>query len=224
MTVSDTGLGIPREILPRIFEPFFTTKESGKGTGLGLAMVFGIVEQHHGKIEVESEAGHGTTFRVFFPALQRFPCEAPAVLPKRPNGGNGEVILIVEDDLLASALARTVLERYGYRILDAETAAAALEHWRNHHPVIDVLLTGFIIPGGMSGADLADKFLADKPSLKVIYTSGYSHAIIAPRLSRDPGRKFLQKPYTVSRLAATVRECLDEAATPPEHDQESAPS
>lgn len=209
MQVCDTGCGIPRGTLPRIFEPFFTTKEDGKGTGLGLATVFGIVEQHHGKIEVESELNKGTTFKVFFPALQSLPVEAPAAPRPRPNWGNGELVLIVEDDLLVSALARTVLERYNYRILEAATTSAALAVWKEHHAVIDLLLTDFIIPGGISGPDLADKFLSDKPSLKVIYTSGYTDSIVAPRLSRHPGRRFLQKPFSVSDLTSTVRECLE---------------
>jgi len=182
-----------------------------KGTGLGLATVFGIVEQHRGWVEVESKVGQGTIFRVFLPALQRL-VEKPAAEAKKEaiRGGN-EVILLVEDDRPVRELARDVLERHGYRVLEAPAAAAALEIWKARNPEIDLLFTDLIMPGGMSGRDLANLLKASKPSLKVIYSSGYSDDVVYGHLRLDPGRNFLQKPYSTFDLAATVRRCLDDS-------------
>jgi len=209
LTVKDTGCGIPPENQSRIFEPFFTTKEVGKGTGLGLATVFGIVEQHGGWIELESAVGSGSTFRVFFPAAQSVTADAvaDAVAPRSLNGH--EVILLVEDEDCLRIVTRLALEQYGYRVLAATTPAAALKIWEKESAQIDLLLTDLIMPGGMSGRELAERLLAERPALKVIYTSGYSEDLVSRHLDLDPGRAFLQKPCSSAALATAVRQCLD---------------
>ena len=212
LTIADSGCGIAPENLSHIFEPFFTTKEVGKGTGLGLATVFGIVEQHHGWIEVESKVDEGTIFRVFLPALQCLAQKPAAEVKQEEIRGGNEVILLVEDDPPLRGLAQVVLERYGYRVLEASTAAAALEIWRAQRLEIDLLLTDLIMPGGTSGQELASQLQADKPGLKVIYSSGYSDNVVSRHMRLAPGRNFLQKPYSTSNLAATVRRCLDESS------------
>ena len=209
LTVSDTGEGIPPENLERIFEPFFTTKEVGKGTGLGLATVFGIVEQHRGWIEVDSEVNRGTSFRVFLPA-----CDGPAALhaddSKRiATKGGDESILLVEDEKPLRIIASMVLQQQGYKVFAAENPEAAMEIWKQRNGAIDLVLTDLIMPGGTSGRELAERLLAEKPTLKVIYTSGYSEDIISRHLQSDTGAVFLQKPCGSATLLAAIRECLD---------------
>ncbi|MBC8096957.1 MAG: PAS domain-containing protein [Akkermansiaceae bacterium] len=208
--ISDTGCGIPQENLSRIFEPFFTTKEVGKGTGLGLATVFGIVEQHHGWIEVTSEAGQGSTFQIFLPAIEA-PLNRPAAaVNKLTVRGGTETILLVEDEPMVRRLARVILERHGYHLLEADSAAAALQRWHERRRPIDLLLTDLIMPGGMSGRELGDQLTGLQPGLKVIYTSGYSDDIVNRQLNLDAGRNFLAKPYSAFALATTIRRRLDE--------------
>jgi PAS domain S-box-containing protein len=208
LSVTDSGCGIPPENLRRVFEPFFTTKPEGKGSGLGLATVFGIVRQHGGWVEAASTVGKGTTFQVFLSALQ-------APLRKTSRGekeampqGRGETILLVEDEDMLRILARTVLERCGYEVLEAVTAADALEHWASHSGRIDLLLTDCVLPGGTSGLDLMETLRKDDPNLRMIYTSGYSHDVICDHL-RAEGGEFLKKPYSARVLAQIVRSCLD---------------
>jgi PAS domain S-box-containing protein len=212
LAVSDTGCGIAPEHLPRIFEPFFTTKEVGRGTGLGLATVFGIVQQHKGWIEVTSEVDRGTEFRVFLPAREGAAVQAPAAAPStaEPESVAGsETILLVEDDAAVRRLARTVLGRRGYRVLEADSGVSALQLWSSHAVRVDLLLTDMVMPGGMSGHELAQQILSRQPGLKVVYTSGYSNDIVTHRLHLEHGRNFLPKPYPADELAATVRRCLD---------------
>ncbi|MEW5975736.1 MAG: PAS domain-containing protein [Acidobacteriota bacterium] len=209
LSVKDTGCGIASEILPRIFEPFFTTKEVGRGTGLGLATVFGIVEQHQGWIEVASSVGEGSTFRIFLPASETNDKPIQGSVLKSVSGGN-ETILIVEDEPSVRALARAVLERHGYRVLEAASATEGLKHWEASGGNVDLLLTDLILPGGMSGRELALKLLESKPQLKVIYSSGYSNDMMSQQLQLDPKSNFLQKPYPALGLAAAVRRRLDE--------------
>jgi CheY-like chemotaxis protein len=209
LSVADTGAGIAPEILPRIFEPFFTTKEAGKGTGLGLATVHGIVKQHHGWITVTSETGRGATFRVYLPATpksQTVPQKAEAMA--RMPGGN-ETILIVEDEASLRLLMGNVLQRCGYTVLRAESGVAALKIWNECKQPVHLLFTDLVMPDGMSGFDLADRLHAGHPELKVIFTSGYS-ARAGTRVPLVEGRNFLQKPYSSQKLALTVRNCLDE--------------
>ncbi len=213
LSVTDTGCGIAPADIPRIFEPFFTTKETGKGTGLGLATVFAIVQQHHGWIEVDSEVGRGSTFRVFIPAVHRTSRSLPREAAAPAVRGGVETILLVEDDPSVRALSRAVLERYGYTVLEADSAATAIAVWQDA-PEIDLLLTDLVMPGGMSGRELADALSARRPQLRIIYVSGYSPDLVSRLLQLDPGRRLLSKPYTSAELATTVRQALDEPRLP----------
>lgn len=209
LSVSDTGKGIPPGILPHIFEPFFTTKDIGKGTGLGLATVFGIVQQHKGWISVQSEVNIGTTFRVFLPLLNEGRVEAVAepTLATVPRGN--ETILLVEDEVALRALVRNVLTRVGYRVLEAPTGVAALELWKQHQADIRLLLTDMVMPDGVSGKELAQRLLLEQPQLKVIYTSGYSQEIGGSDFPLREGENFLAKPFQATKLAQIVRARLD---------------
>jgi signal transduction histidine kinase len=210
LRVADTGTGMDTATLGRIFEPFFTTKEVGKGTGLGLATVYGIVKQHDGWIEVNSELGKGAAFDVFFPTGEQMaaPEKKQSASPAPVTGGD-ETILIVEDEEILREMARDILKDCGYHLLEASTGKEALEVWRKCASKIDLVLTDMVMPEGISGVDLAERLLADRPDLKIIFTSGYTSTDInAELLSRSQAR-FLQKPYSHTTLARTVRDCLD---------------
>lgn len=209
ITFSDTGKGIPPEVLPRIYEPFFTTKDVGKGTGLGLATVFGIIQQHHGWINVYSELDKGTTFRIYLP-LQSGTDTAATEQPASSNlqGGN-ETILLVEDEQSLRVLVRNVLTRLGYRVVEATTGVTALEVWKEHQREIRLLLTDLVMPDGMTGKELATQLVAQDPKLKVIYTSGYSREIAGKDFPLHDGVNFLSKPFQAAKLAETVRNILD---------------
>jgi len=206
---SDTGCGIPSENLSRIFEPFFTTKEVGKGTGLGLATVYGIVKQHQGWVEVESTVGKGTTFRIYIPyvAEERSATEKSAV-PIIVRGGT-ETILLVEDEKPVRELVARVLQKQGYTVLQAGTGGEAVEVWRAHKDKIHLLLTDLIMPGLMNGRELAETLWTERPDLKVIFTSGYSADIVGRDFKIESDLNFLQKPYHPQTLAQVVRQCLD---------------
>lgn len=209
MSVTDNGVGMSRETVGRIFEPFFTTKEVGKGTGLGLATVYGIVKQHNGWVEVDSEMGIGTTFNVFLPATTKSYDTTFERAPQKPSvkGGN-ETILLVEDEPMLRELAHLILNDYKYNVLEAANGVEALKVWEAHQGGIDLLLTDMVMPEGMTGHELAVELRKRKPDLKVIYTSGYSADVMGGELSLTETR-FLQKPYQPPMLAKTVRECLD---------------
>lgn len=209
LTVSDTGSGIPPEILPHIFEPFFTTKDVGKGTGLGLATVYGIVQQHDGWINVYSEPGKGATFRIYFPRQER-----PAPAPARPASlkdvrGGTETILLVEDEPALRVLVNRILSRLGYRILEAPSGAKALEVWAAHRDEIKLLLTDMVMPDGVNGRDLAARLVAERPQLRVIYSSGYSAEVAGRDFPLEEGVNFISKPYETLKLAKIVRARLD---------------
>jgi len=209
LNVTDTGCGIDPETLRRIFEPFFTTKEVGKGTGLGLATVYGIVNQHQGWIEVDSEVGKGSSFRVFLPlAKDTAPLDNEKTARPAVRGGN-ETILVVEDEIAVRELVCSVLGGHGYKILQAETGVKALELWQRNKKKIDLLLTDLVMPDHLNGRELAEKLRADKPSLKVIFTSGYSADVVGKDFVLQRGLLYLQKPYDPQKLALTVRDCLD---------------
>ncbi len=209
LTVSDSGCGIAADLLPRIFEPFFTTKEPGKGTGLGLATVFGIVKRHGASITVESEPGQGTTFRILFPTpVIPAPVKSPAAEKTGPLDGS-ETILLVEDEPALRMLTRTVLNNHGYTVLEAADGVEALEIRKNHRGSINLLLTDMIMPRGISGRALAEKLLEEDPQLHVIFTSGYSPEISSGKLPLVMGRNFIQKPATAAQLLETVRNCLE---------------
>jgi len=211
LTVSDTGSGITPADLPRIFEPFFTTKEPGKGTGLGLATVYGIVKQHNGWINVSSQLDSGTTFEIFLPAIQ--PTQTPTALRpvKTSVLGGTEKILLVEDDTAVRLLTRRILEAYGYHVWEAASGRQALEVWRSLATRIDLLLTDIVMPDGVSGRELSDQLCAQTPGLKVIFTSGYSRDVAGQDTAfiRRSQAHFLQKPCPSDVLLNTVRRCLD---------------
>ena len=207
LRVTDTGCGIPPEAKAKIFEPFFTTKEVGKGTGLGLATVFGIVKQHGGFVDVESEVDRGTTFTILFPATKKKleqKVEQPA--PTALKRGAGETILLVEDEPILRELAHAVLADAGYKVLDAEQSTEAMHLWQCHQEDIELLLTDMVLPGGMTGRELATQLREQKPDLKVIFTTGYSQEMLD---NQEEPVSFLQKPYPPEALMRMVRTCLD---------------
>ncbi|HEV2456145.1 MAG TPA: response regulator [Verrucomicrobiae bacterium] len=210
LTVSDSGCGIAPEIISKIFEPFFTTKEPGKGTGLGLATVFGIVQQHDGWLSVYSEPGQGTTFRIYLPHLggNTTRTTSPQAWPE-VRGGK-ETILLAEDDPILCISINRALSKLGYTVLEARTGTRALETWKNHANRIDLLLTDLVMPGGMSGKELGQQILKVNPKLKVIYMSGYSAEIAGRDFSLQEGFNFLVKPFQVEKLAAAIRARLDQ--------------
>ena len=209
VTKSDTGCGIPQENLSRIFEPFFTTKEIGRGTGLGLATVYGIIKQHQGWIEVESALGKGTTFRIYIPSVGAAPAEVEKPTTQLIVRGGSETILLVEDESPVRELVASVLENYGYKILQAGTGHEAIGVWHEQKDKINLLLTDLVMPGNMNGHELAEKLRCERSGLKVIFTSGYSADIVGKDFKLDANLNFLQKPYHPNTLALTVRRCLD---------------
>jgi two-component system cell cycle sensor histidine kinase/response regulator CckA len=210
LSVQDTGHGIALDIMPRIFEPFFTTKEVGKGTGLGLATVFGIVQQHQGWIDVQSAVGTGTTFRVYLPLLNRPPDNKKADWSSLASvRGGDETILLVEDDPILRTSVRTTLSLLGYQVLEAGTGMEAIKIWKAHQAKICLLLTDLVVPGGMTGRDLAELLLQHDPELKVVYMSGYSPEIASGDFVLEEGVNFLVKPFETQKLTQTIRQSLD---------------
>jgi PAS domain S-box-containing protein len=212
LAVSDNGVGMDAETLKRVFEPFFTTKEQGKGTGLGLSTVYGIVRQSGGQIMVYSEPGHGACFRIYLPREPHPPGSAAASLPVPPEPARAErgseTVLIVEDEHTVRELTRQVLRLHGYRTLEAASGPEALAVAAAHDGEIDLLVTDVVMPG-MNGPDLAGKLQAVRPDTAVLFLSGYtSHAIVRGGMLRQ-GSDFLQKPFTPTDLASTVRAVLD---------------
>jgi CheY-like chemotaxis protein len=208
LSVTDSGHGMDDETLKHIFEPFFTTKETGKGTGLGLATVHGIITQHHGGISVETAVGKGTTFQVYLPALQE-PLSGQAVSRESSVRGGTETILLVEDDQALRRFTALSLRKLGYAVLEAANGGEALRVWAQHQPRIDLLFTDMVMPGGVSGIDLAERMLENKGSLKVIVTSGYSSEKSKSDLLTAKGITFVAKPFDAVGLASAVRSCLD---------------
>ena len=208
LVVTDTGVGMDEATQAHLFEPFFTTKEVGKGTGLGLATVYGIVKQSGGYIWVYSEPRRGTTVKVYLPRVPGA-SEAPAPAPpaRAARGGN-ETVLLVEDAAPVRALARRSLEACGYRVLDASDGPSALELSARHAAGIDLLVTDVVMPG-MSGRELAERLAPQRPEMKVLYTSGYTDDAMVRQGVLNAGVAFLQKPFVPDMLARKVREVLD---------------
>src|SRR3989449_2775141 len=208
LAVSDSGVGMDAATQARIFEPFFTTKEKGKGTGLGLATVYGIVKQSGGNIWLYSEPGRGTTFKIYLPPVGQ-PPELPPPTPAAPAKPPGtETVLLVEDDEAVRTRARKMLASHGYTVLAAPSGADARELAASHAGPIHLLVTDVVLPG-MSGRELAARFQSVRPALKVLYTSGYTDEAVVHHGVLDPGIAFLQKPFTSGALARKVRETLD---------------
>ncbi len=209
LSVTDTGGGIDPKIASRIFEPFFTTKEPGKGTGLGLATVFGIVRQHGGSVTMKSTPGAGATFQILLPAKEgSVESQQVPVLPPKLVGGS-ETILLVEDDPSVRILTRVILERSGYRVVEASDGKEALRVWTLEKDSIDLLLTDIVMPGGMSGRELATRLREQNPNLRIIYTSGYSAEIAGRELTLQIGQNFIQKPVRPNQLLEVLRRSLD---------------
>jgi CheY-like chemotaxis protein len=213
LTVRDNGSGIDQELVPHLFEPFFTTKELGKGTGLGLATLYGIVKQNNGLIRMESTPGKGTAFHVYLPRFRgnsehhRESVETPS-----PESGS-ETILLVEDETMILDIGKTMLEMVGYRVLTASTPGEALRLARKHAGEIHLLMTDVVMPE-MNGRDLARQILSLYPNIKRLFMSGYTADVIAHHGVLDEGVHFLQKPFTLESLTAKVRDVLEADHTP----------
>ena len=214
LAVSDTGTGIDKSILPRIFDPFFTTKELGKGTGLGLSIVYGIVKQSGGYVWVYSEPGHGTTFKLYFPATDCVPGQV-ALRSDVSGQPEGQTILVVEDDTVIRANVRECLQQLGYTALEAESGEAALGTCEELRGKVDLVLTDLVMPG-MGGRKLSRNLGERFPHVRVLFTSGYTEngAVLSSLLGA--GDTFLAKPYTVAALAAAVQAALTKQSLDPE--------
>jgi PAS domain S-box-containing protein len=207
--VADTGVGIPSQTMAHVFEPFFTTKGPGKGTGLGLATVLGIIEQHGGAVRVASEPGRGAEFTVVLPACDEVAAgelgRAPTVAPR----GGTEAILLVEDEEPVRRLTQRLLEARGYRVQSAATGVEALRIWDEQQGDFDLVVTDMVMPGGISGRELAESLGARRPGLKVVFLSGYAGDVVSPGMELRQGFNFLQKPFGAAILLDCVRARLD---------------
>ena len=208
LAVSDDGCGMDKETLDKLFEPFFTTKDTGKGTGLGLATVYGIVKQNNGFINVYSEPGQGTTFTIYLPSHKGKAGQTRPEAPATPAARGHETILLVEDEPAILEMATTMLERQGYTVRAAGTPGEAIRLAREHTGEIDLLVTDVVMPE-MNGRDLAKNLLSLYPHLKRLFMSGYTANVIAHHGVLDEGVYFIQKPFSISELTAKVREALD---------------
>jgi signal transduction histidine kinase/CheY-like chemotaxis protein len=209
--VRDEGTGMSEEVKAHLFEPFFTTKAHGKGTGLGLAMVYGAVKQNQGSIEVESAPGEGATFRIYLPRVDAAPEPLPTRGPARLPGGT-ETIIVVEDDDKVRAVVVGLLSRLGYTVHAHGSGAEALATLRGGdlRGPLHLLITDIVLPG-MNGRKLALEVTALRPEIRVLYTSGYSESVVIDQGVLDPGIEYLSKPYSIEELARRVREVLDSA-------------
>jgi CheY-like chemotaxis protein len=210
LAVTDTGTGMPPEVIERAFEPFFTTKGVGKGSGLGLSMIYGFAKQSGGHLKIYSEVGHGTTLRLYLPrqlapAVAQAANAAPAP-DQHPRGG--ETILVVEDDPQVRNFVVQQLRALGYTVLEAGDGPQARRLLESDAP-IDLLLTDVVMPGSITGRELAESARQRRPDLKTLYTSGYTENSIVHQGKLDPGVHFLSKPFRRQELALKVREVLD---------------
>ena len=208
LAVSDTGIGMDAETQAHIFEPFFTTKEKHKGTGLGLATAYGIVKQSGGFIWVYSELGRGTTFKIYLPRVDEAAESAQISEVPRPSEAGSETILLVEDEGAVRALAASILRAQGYKVLESTSPEDALQIGEQHQEPIDLLLTDVVLPK-MSGRKIAEHLTGLRPTMKVLYMSGYTDDAVVRNGVLETGTAFLQKPFTPSGMARKVREVLD---------------
>jgi CheY-like chemotaxis protein len=211
LSVSDNGCGMDRDTLDNLFEPFFTTKYIGKGTGLGLATIYGIVKQNNGFINVYSEPGQGSTFKIYLPRLVAEEDTDKAVPEKKIAAGGTETILLVEDEPTILRMTRMMLERKGYSVLSAATPAEAIEKAKNHSAVIDLFITDVVMPQ-MNGRDLAGQITEIYPDTGQLFMSGYTSNVIAHHGILDEGVAFIQKPFSMADMTEKVRELLDMAS------------
>ncbi len=216
LSVSDNGIGMDQETQQHLFEPFFTTKAPGKGTGLGLASVYGSIRQNGGLIWVYSEPGVGTTFKIYLPRLLQSTGDIHTETPDSLRGG-AETILLVEDEPAVRTFARRALEQYGYRVLEAQNAIEALSLFQSSPTAIDLLITDLILPGALNGHSLVEQLMRLHPELRAIYTSGYTDNTIVHHGVLEPGVHFLQKPFRAEDLVRMVRRVLDLPADPNAH-------
>ena len=208
--VSDTGSGMTQEVIGKAFEPFFTTKDIGRGTGLGLSQVYGFVKQSGGHVKIYSEAGKGTTVKLYLPRLITAGAETGAAAPERPipKGTRSETILVVEDEEEVRAFSSEMLRELGYGVVEAADGHAALS-LIEAVPSIQLLFTDIGLPNGLNGRELADEALKRRPELKVLFTSGYARHAIAHSGRLDAGVVLLGKPFTYGALAEKIRQVLN---------------
>lgn len=210
ISVSDTGTGMDRETVSRVFEPFFTTKEVGRGTGLGLSMVYGFVKQSGGHVKIYSEPGEGTTVKIYLPRLVGEAADgAPGEESHAPEGTHSETVLVVEDDDDVRAYSVEMLREFGYRVLEAHDGPSALRLLERQGPAIDLLFSDVVLPGGMNGEQLSQQARTMVPGLRVLFTTGYARNAIVHHGRLDSGVQLITKPFTFRELAARVRDVLD---------------
>jgi CheY-like chemotaxis protein len=207
LAVSDTGCGMPPDVLGKIYEPFFTTKEIGEGTGLGLATVYGIIKQNNGCINVYSEPGKGTTFKIYLPRHTAAVDRAEEEMKKDTKSGRGETVLIVEDETAILRLTSRILKNAGYSVLTAQSPAEAVVLAHENKDILQLLVTDVVMPE-MNGRDLAKLLLAEIPGLKCLFMSGYTANVISAQGVLDHGMHFIQKPFSAEELTTMVREVL----------------
>ncbi|HBC87511.1 MAG TPA: hybrid sensor histidine kinase/response regulator [Lentisphaeria bacterium] len=208
MSISDTGHGMDKAVMEHLFEPFFTTKQMGKGTGLGLSMVYGIVKQHQGHLQVVSELGKGTTFRIYLPIVQE---QEEVIIPSAPvkqSGRGGETVIIVEDNEMVGGIASLLLNNFGYRTIVFDKGEDCIRFIENGTDHVDLLLTDVIMPS-INGKELYERVRGKRPSIKVLYMSGYDREVVAHHGIVGRGIHFLQKPFSAESLQEKVRETLD---------------
>ena len=210
LTVTDSGCGMDAATQARLFEPFFTTKEVGRGTGLGLATVYGIVKQSEGFILVDSALGRGTTFRVLLPRTQAVASPLAAGPPRRDSPAGAEVILLVEDEVSVRTMTQRLLQRGGYTVLSAGSASEAEQLFTRHPGPVHLLLTDIVMPGP-NGIELSTRLRRQRPELAVLYISGYAEGSLPARSALPAGAMLLAKPFSSDALLSRVREVLDRA-------------
>ncbi|MGC3957341.1 MAG: response regulator [Verrucomicrobiota bacterium] len=215
LTVTDTGCGMDAETQRRMYEPFFTTKPVGKGTGLGLSTIYGIIKQHEGWIELQSEVGVGTTFRIVLPATDEKPSTSDTAVIIRAEGDRRECILVVEDEPQVRAYVCDALRNHGYQVLDADCGQKALEVWANAKRKVDLLLTDMVMPNGMSGRELVKNLRQRQQDLKIIYMSGYNPEFAAEGDRLEELGNFLPKPFSQGKLFNMVDSALKSTVAMP---------
>jgi len=208
LSVSDTGHGMDKELREHIFEPFFTTKEAGKGTGLGLAMVYGIVKSHGGYITSDSEPGKGTTFKIYFPVIDQEPSDLEAKEEESPIKGGKEIILLVDDEENIRKSGKDILASVGYTVFTCEDGESALEFYGKEHDRVDLIILDLIMPG-MGGSRCLQKLIKINPGAKVIIASGYSIDVSGKDAIESKSKGFIRKPYSVREMLNLVRDVLD---------------